>query len=119
MAVFPNIRSFMPSYGMGSFAVEATESNEAFRYLWSSRIVGQPLTLPFNPISTADKDLIVSHYAEHCLGKSFQVPADMFCYITGGNLILPASKLFRYATPISIQRIGVGWWSCSVSLVTI
>ena len=116
--MFPDIRSFMPAYNMGTISVESLDSSDSFRYLWGTKIKGQELSLPLTPITTVEKGLIVDHYQEHGLGLDFQIPANMFCYISGGNVVLPTTLRYRYAQSLGVQRLSPGWWACQVVLIT-
>jgi hypothetical protein len=116
--MFPDIRSFSPVYNMGSYAVDSYDQTDIIRYLRSDESRSRELSIPLVPVTTASKGLVEAHYHEHSMGRYFKLPASMFCFFSGGNLVLPQGLYFRYANPLQAQRVSDGFWSVTVSLVS-
>jgi hypothetical protein len=120
MTTFPSVRPDPGrSYTFGQYQGEMLTypNKDVSRYMTGNQITNPTLTLPYSILSTAEKNLLVVHYTTHGMWLAFDLPAMIWCYLTGDDHpVFSSDDIFFWKEPFSCSARGAGFWEGSAVL---
>jgi hypothetical protein len=120
MTTFPSIMpSVGRSYSPGQYQGEIVSypNGDLSRYRTGNQLSKKTLSLPYQILSTAEKNTIANHFVTHGKWKTFTLPAEIWCYlITAGHPVFPDNSVFLWAEPFSCSANGAGFWQGTANL---
>jgi len=117
MAEFPAIAPDERGYTLGAPPTTEFrgEGGVAVQFRQGTIFVGQKLSLPYTNRPRAQIESIWDHYRAQ-QSATFTLPATIWCAHSGGDAMADASLVWRYASPVEVERVTAGRYSTVVEL---